>query len=105
MIPVPEGGDLLSHHDGPDGVETRGQLVERLFAALADILADPCEQLVIVSHGSASSYLVSAWLGIPREAAGRGFFHLDSGSISTLAPSPAHQTHNVLSLNETAHLR
>ena len=100
-IPVPEGADLLTHHDGPAGAETRGQLAQRLYAVLHEILAEPREHLVIVSHGSATSYLILAWLGVPVAAAGRGFFRLDSGSITTLAPSPAHQSHNVLTVNET----
>lgn len=100
VIPVPEGADLLTHHDGPAGVETRLQLAQRLFAALHEILVEPCNHLVIVSHGSATSYLIMAWLGVPLEAVGRGFFRLDSGTITTLAPSPAHRSHTVLSVNE-----
>lgn len=103
-VPLPGGADLLSHDDGPAGTETRRQLAERVRAALAAILTDPHEHEVVVSHGSATSHLISAWLRIPIDAAGRGFFPLSAGSITTLGPSPTHGSHNLLTLNETVHL-
>ncbi|TCC59425.1 histidine phosphatase family protein [Kribbella pittospori] len=104
-IPLPEYGDRLGHHDGPTGAETRMALVERLYPALDDILRRPVANQIVVSHGSASSYLIAAWIGMPMTSTDRGFFPLKSGSITTLVRNDTHFSHQVVTLNETEHLR
>jgi probable phosphoglycerate mutase len=104
-IPLPEYGDRLGHHDGPAGAETRLALVERLYPALDDILSRPVETQIVVSHGSASSYLIAAWIGMPMLSTDRGFFPLKSGSITTLRRNDTHFSHQVVALNETQHLQ
>jgi 2,3-bisphosphoglycerate-dependent phosphoglycerate mutase len=104
-IPLPEYGDRLGHHDGPAGAETRLALVERLYPALDDILRRPVTNQVVVSHGSASSYLIAAWIGMPMTSTDRVFFPLTSGSITTLRRNDTHHSHQVLTLNETQHLQ
>jgi 2,3-bisphosphoglycerate-dependent phosphoglycerate mutase len=103
-IPLPEYGDRLGHHDGPAGAETRLALVERLYPALDDIVHRPATNQIIVSHGSASSYLIAAWIGMPMMSTDRVFFPLASGSITTLRRNDTHFSHQVLTLNETHHL-
>ncbi|MGW6279984.1 histidine phosphatase family protein [Kribbella sp. NPDC055071] len=104
-VPLPQYGDRLSHHDGPAGAETRRQLVERLYPALAAILGSPVETQIIVSHGSASSYLITAWIGMPMLSTDRAFFPLTPGSITTLVSNDTHHSHQVTALNETTHLQ
>lgn len=103
-VPLPEYSDRLAHHDGPAGAETRLDLVERLYPALEDILSRPTATQIMVSHGSASSYLIAAWIGMPMTSTDRVFFPLASGSITTLRRNDTHHSHQVLTLNETAHL-
>ncbi|MFI6829155.1 histidine phosphatase family protein [Kribbella sp. NPDC050241] len=103
-IPLPEYGDRLGHHDGPAGAETRMALVERLYPALDDIVRRPVANQIVVSHGSASSYLIAAWIGMPMTSTDRAFFPLTSGSITTLLRNDTHFSHQVVSLNETQHL-
>jgi probable phosphoglycerate mutase len=103
-IPLPQYGDRLGHHDGPAGAETRLALVERLYPALDDIVRRPATNQIIVSHGSASSYLIAAWIGMPMMSTDRVFFPLTSGSITTLRRNDTHFSHQVLALNETHHL-
>jgi probable phosphoglycerate mutase len=104
-IPLPEYGDRLAHHDGPAGAETRLALVERLYPALDDILRSPVATQIVVSHGSASSYLIAAWIGMPMTSTDRVFFPLTSGGITTLRRNDTHFSHQVLALNETHHLQ
>jgi 2,3-bisphosphoglycerate-dependent phosphoglycerate mutase len=104
-IPLPEYGDRLGHHDGPAGAETRMALVERLYPALDDILRRPVANQIVVSHGSASSYLIAAWIGMPMTSTDRAFFVLTSGGITTLLRNDTHFSHQVVSLNETQHLQ
>jgi probable phosphoglycerate mutase len=103
--PLPEYGDRLGHHDGPAGAETRLALVERLYPALDDILRRPAVNQIVVSHGSASSYLIAAWIGMPMKSTDRVFFPLTSGSITTLRRNDTHFSHQVVALNETQHLQ
>lgn len=103
-IPLPEYGDRLGHHDGPAGAETRLALVERLYPALDDILHRPVETQIVVSHGSASSYLIAAWIGMPMLLTDRVFFPLKSGSITTLRRNDSHFSNQVVALNDTQHL-
>jgi probable phosphoglycerate mutase len=58
-----------------------------------------------VSHGSASSYLIAAWIGMPMTLTDRAFFPLTPGSITTLRRNDSHFSHQVVSLNETEHLQ
>ncbi|MFF0344847.1 histidine phosphatase family protein [Kribbella sp. NPDC004875] len=104
-IPLPEYGDRLGHHDGPAGAETRMELVERLYPALDDIVKQPVSNQVVVSHGSASSYLIAAWIGMPMMSTDRVFFPLTSGGITTLVRNDSHFSHQVVSLNDTRHLQ
>lgn len=80
-------------------------LVERLYPALDDILRRPVANQIVVSHGSASSYLIAAWIGMPMTSTDRAFFPLTSGSITTLLRNDTHFSHQVVSLNETQHLQ
>jgi probable phosphoglycerate mutase len=80
-------------------------LVERLYPALDDILNRPAPTQIVVSHGSASSYLIAAWIGMPMTSTDRVFFPLTSGSITTLRRNDTHFSHQVISLNETHHLQ
>jgi probable phosphoglycerate mutase len=104
-IRLPKYGDRLGHHDGPAGAETRMALVERLYPALNEILRRPVTTQIIVSHGSASSYLIAAWIGMPMTLTDRAFFPLSPGSITTLLRNDSHFSHQVVSLNETQHLQ
>lgn len=102
-IPLPEYGDRLGHRDGPVGAETRRELVGRIYPALDDILRRPIAHQIVVSHGSASSYLIAAWIGMPMESTDRVFFPLTSGGITTLVRDSLF-SHQVATLNDTRHL-
>ena len=80
-------------------------LIERLYPALDDIVRRPVANQIVVSHGSASSYLIAAWIGMPMTSTDRVFFPLTSGSITTLFRNDTHHSHQVVALNETRHLQ
>jgi 2,3-bisphosphoglycerate-dependent phosphoglycerate mutase len=58
---------------------------------------------VIVTHGVAATYVIAAWIGMPRESVGAVKFTVVPGSISVLREDRSGDR-RVLSLNETAHL-
>lgn len=103
LVPLPEHGDRLGHHDGPEGAETRLKLLQRLYPGLEDIISRPARTQIVVSHGSASSYLIAAWIGMPMVSTDRVFFRLNPGSITTLLLDDRF-SHQVVALNDTSHL-
>lgn len=103
-IPPPESGNRLDHQDGPQGAETLRTLVERLYPALDDVLRSPVDHQIIVSHGTASSYLIAAWIGMPLESTDRVFFRTAAGGITTLLRHDWHFSQQVVQLNDTQHL-
>ncbi len=97
------GDDLLRHHDGVEGSETRLDVASRIYRAVARIEAAGHERTVVVGHGGASSYVVTAWLGMPLESVGAARFAFTSGSITRLREK-ADGERWVQSLADTAHL-
>ncbi len=57
----------LDHDFGIPGAETKRQFGERVLAATNDILATECPHQVIVTHGYALTFVISAWLRLPLE--------------------------------------
>ncbi|WP_148615339.1 histidine phosphatase family protein [Nocardioides rubriscoriae] len=98
------GDDLLRHHDGVEGSETRLDVATRIYRALERIEAAGHERTVVVGHGGASSYVVTAWLGMPLESVGPVRFAFASGSITRLREKDDGER-SVQSLADTAHLR
>lgn len=76
--------DPLTHHDGVEGSETRLEVTTRVYAATARIEAAGHARTVVVGHGGASTYVVTAWLGVPLEHVGRVRLAFTPGSITRL---------------------
>lgn len=95
--------DPLTHHDGVEGSETRLQVATRVQAAVARIEAAGHERAVVVGHGGASTYVVTAWLGVPVEHVGRVRLAFSPGSITRLERSSSGDR-RLRSLAEVAHL-
>lgn len=53
FIPPPTVGDRMDHDVGIDGAETRRQVATRVYAATDQVMASPCQQQVVVTHGFA----------------------------------------------------
>jgi probable phosphoglycerate mutase len=81
------------------GGESRRELIQRAWAALAAIRASNHERVLVVAHGGVLAAAIKALLAVPAE---RNPFMLYNGSISQLDWS--HQV-KLLTLNQTDHLR
>ncbi|WBQ02311.1 histidine phosphatase family protein [Kribbella sp. CA-293567] len=103
-VPLPDVGERLRHDEGIPGAETRMQLAERCYRALARILESPVEDQIVVTHGGPVTLLIAAWIGMPIEAAGRVQFPCASGSITTLRKDPRNFSHQLVQLNDVGHL-
>ena len=76
----------------------------RGYRAVETIIARPCEHQVVVTHGMALTFVVSAWIRMPLEAAGYVAFRSTSGGITVLHEDDFFRNRAVVSLNDTSHL-
>ena len=104
FIPPPAVGDRMNHHEGVDGAETRAEAGARIYRAVETIVARPCVHQVVVTHGMALTFVVSAWIRMPLEAAGYVAFRSTSGGITVLHEDDFFHNRAVVSLNDTSHL-
>lgn len=103
-IPLPDEGERLDHDEGIPGAETRRQLAERSYRAMARISESKTENQIVVTHGGPTTLLIAAWIGMPIEASGRVQFCTVSGSITVLRKDPRSFSHQLVELNTVSHL-
>ena len=102
--PPPPIGDRLSHDEGLPGAETKADFAARIYAAMDDILCRPMQHQVIVTHGFALTYLVTAWIKVPLTDLGYASFPAKPGSITTLVEDDRFHNRQVVTLADTSHL-
>ena len=93
----------LDHRIYPSG-ESRREVATRVYAAMEMITATADQQLVIVTHGFAATFIIAAWIGMPIEALGSVAFQVNSGSISWLTQTKPFNNRMLDRLNATDHL-
>ena len=74
----------MLHDEGIPGAETKSDFAERIYAAVHEILTRSAEHTVIVTHGFALTYVITAWLQLPRTHIGYVSFAAKPGSITAL---------------------
>ncbi|RFU86225.1 histidine phosphatase family protein [Streptomyces triticagri] len=104
FVPPPAVGERLDHDEGIAGAETKAVWVARVHAAMGEILARPCTQQIVVTHGGSLTFVVTAWLGIPAESTGRAAFRAAAGSITVLHEDDYFHNRQVVALGDTRHL-
>jgi probable phosphoglycerate mutase len=102
-VPPPVTGDRMAHRDVPGG-ETKRAVAQRLYAAVDDIVASPCEHQIVVTHGFALTFVVAAWVKMPVESVGHAVFKAPSGSITTLHEDDVFRGRLVLRLGDARHI-
>lgn len=100
----PATGERLHHDEGIPGAETRAALAHRAYRAVDQILARPTPHQIIVTHGTALTFVLCAWLRFPLASAGYASFRSTSGGITTLQEDDRYHYRTIESLNDTAHL-
>lgn len=104
FIPPPAVGERMRHDEGVPGAETRWELAVRAYSALDRILRSKVEHQVVVTHGGTATFLLTAWVGMPIDAAGLVGFHFSSGGITLLHEDDYLHSRRVVQLNDTGHL-
>ncbi|WP_394940208.1 histidine phosphatase family protein [Psychromicrobium sp. YIM B11713] len=104
FIPPPVQGERMNHEEGIAGAETMAELAVRVYQALQAILESECETQIVVTHGGAISFVLTAWIGMPLESLGYANFKVAPGSITLLREDDYFHNHQIVSLGETGHL-
>uniref|UniRef100_A0AAU2UVP5 Histidine phosphatase family protein n=1 Tax=Streptomyces sp. NBC_00003 TaxID=2903608 RepID=A0AAU2UVP5_9ACTN len=104
FLPPPAAGERMHHHEGVKGSETKAAWAQRIYAATDEILQNPCEHQIIVTHGGSLTFVVASWIKMPIESAGYASFRAPSGSITTLREDDFFHNRQVVSLGDTRHL-
>lgn len=104
FIPPPAVGDRMSHDEGIPGAETKAAFAERIYVAMAEMLSRPVEHIVIVTHGFAMTYVITAWLEMPWSHASYASFAARPGGITTLVEDDFFHNRQVVTLADTSHL-
>lgn len=104
FIPPPAVDDRMSHDEGIPGAETKAAFAERIYVAMAEILSRSVEHIVIVTHGFALTYVITAWLEIPWSHAGYASFASSPGGITTLVEDDFFGNRQLVTLADTSHL-
>ncbi|MFD5316566.1 histidine phosphatase family protein [Streptomyces sp. NPDC127098] len=104
FVPPPAVGERLEHDEGVPGAETKGACARRVYAAMDEILACPCEHQIVVTHGGSQNFVVASWIGMPVESVGYASFRAPAGSITTLREDDFFHNRQVVALGDTRHL-
>lgn len=104
FIPPPADGDRMNHVEGVDGAETKQAFATRIYEAVDTVLAGDSEHQIVVTHGGALTFVVTAWARLPSETTGYLALRAASGSISVLSEDDYLHNRAVISLNGTDHL-
>jgi 2,3-bisphosphoglycerate-dependent phosphoglycerate mutase len=102
-LPVPDEGSL-DDTGGIKRAETRRQTATRIYRAMDEILADPADCHIIVTHGFSLTFVIAWWIGMPIECLARVNFPVTSGSITHLAEHAFWKSRAVVTVGETCHL-
>lgn len=100
----PATGERMDHFSGVPGYETRRQFATRIYAAVESILARPCRQQVLVTHGGALTFVVACWIKMPVNDAGYVAVASTSGSITELSEDDHFHNRWIARLNDVSHL-
>jgi probable phosphoglycerate mutase len=83
FVPPPAVGERMDHDEGVEGSETTAAWSQRIYAAVDEILQNPCEHQIIVTHGGSLTFVVASRIKMPIESAGYASLRAP-GSITTL---------------------
>ncbi|MGR6963204.1 histidine phosphatase family protein [Geodermatophilus sp. URMC 61] len=103
FVPPPSTGDLVHRHDGIDGAETKHQFASRIYATVSEILSRPCSQQVVVTHGFALTFVVTAWIHLPLASAGYVNLRSSNRGITVLEQDGFFHNRTVVTPNDTSH--
>ena len=95
IIPLPEDGDRLNHRIYKNA-ETRMEVGTRIRKYLDEIIAKNNENIIIVSHGNALTFIIMAWLKVPVEYMDHCNFQAAPARVTYLQEDDLYRNRNVV---------
>ncbi|GAA2101719.1 MULTISPECIES: histidine phosphatase family protein [Brevibacterium] len=104
FIPPPGNGPRLAHEEGIRGAETLEELGTRVYAAMAELLAQEAEHQIVVTHGGALTFAAAAFLRLPLHSLEHMRLRAAPGGITILAEDEFFRNRSLVELNFVSHL-
>lgn len=105
FVPPPADGDRMHHDEGIPGAEPKATFAGRIYAAVDDLLGHDASHLVVVTHGFALTFVVSAFMRLPIDALGYVNFRSRPGGITVLCDDDHFHNRQLVQLSDLAHLQ
>jgi len=103
FVPPPKSGNRMDH-SVCEGAESRKSFAERIYRIMDEIYSTDFSSNVVVSHGFALTFIVSWWIGLPKEKADCVHFASSSAGITVLVEDDRFHNRGVKYLNNIDHL-
>jgi probable phosphoglycerate mutase len=103
IIPKPVDGDRLDYRRFKNA-ESRREVGMRAYAFLDSILSKPDKNIIAITHGHFSTFLIMAWLKVPVENMGYGDFKVSSGGLTLLNEDDFWGNRNIIYTNKMDYL-
>lgn len=105
FVPPPADGVRMDHDEGIPGAESKSGFAARIYEAVDDLLGHDASHLVVVTHGFALTFVVSAFMRLPIDALGYVNFHSRPGGITVLREDDRFHNRQLVQLSDVAHLQ
>jgi glucosyl-3-phosphoglycerate phosphatase len=104
QVPAPDH-DRLDHRGPISGAETRREVATRVSSCVQELMADLDHDFIVMTHGYAHTFVVTAWLQLPIDAVGFASFATSPGAITHLQHDDYWRNRSMIALADTAHLK
>ncbi|MCV7212550.1 histidine phosphatase family protein [Mycolicibacterium canariasense] len=105
FVPPPPEGDRMGHDEGIVGSESKREFATRVYAAVEDLLGRQASHCVVVTHGFALTFVVSAFMRLPIDGLGYVNFRSRPGGITVLCEDDEFHNRQLVRLSDIAHLQ
>ncbi len=104
FVPPPPAGDRMGHDEGVEGAETKRAFAHRVYAAVDRALESAAENIILVTHGFALTFVCAAFARLPID--GLGYVNLRSrpGGITVLREDDVFHNRQLVELDSISHL-
>lgn len=103
QVPAPDH-DRLDHRGPIPGAETRREVATRVSSCVQELIADVDHDHIVMTHGYAHTFVITAWLQLPIDAVGFASFATSPGAITHLQHDGYWRNRSVVALANTDHL-
>ncbi len=104
FIPPPKTGNRMDHLVC-EGAESRRSFAERIYRVMDEIYSTDFSSNIVISHGFALTFIISWWIGLPKEKADYVNFASSPAGITFLSEDDWLHNRSVKYLNNIDHLQ